>query len=69
MLTCDLYGRGVRARVEEGKDCWAYQIESLAALVKLNSRVTTLEANALMKVRCLSGVLVLSRISELNYDF
>jgi hypothetical protein len=42
--------RGVGARVEAGKDCWAYQIEGLTALIKLNNRVTSLEAHALMQV-------------------
>jgi hypothetical protein len=36
--------------VEAGKDCWAYQIEGLTALIKLNNRVTSLEAHALMQV-------------------
>ena len=36
--------------MEAGKDCWAYQIEGLTALIKLNNRVTSLEAHALMQV-------------------
>ena len=45
-----IFLRGVSLRVEGGKECWSYQIESLTALVKIDNRVTTQEAHSLMQV-------------------